>query len=266
MLTESWDECGMVVKSNPNLLSNLKTFAKDDINEETIELLTPYFDREQFWFNHDIAKNASNAGAGLLAWAKAIFTYYEKSKIVKPKRLMLEQKSAELAVAMRSLAEAQKNLAEINEMLAGLKAKFEESMAKKKGLEDQANKTKKQINTARTLIGSLTDEQARWSKGVKELGDEKRRLIGNCSLATAFISYGGPFDATFRHMLQHDFFIADMKKRSVPHSPTLELTSFLVDEATVGEWNIQGLPKDDLSIQNGIMVCNSSRYPLLIDP
>jgi hypothetical protein len=29
-----------------------------------------------------------------------------------------------------------------------------------------------------------------------------------------------------------------MKKRSVPHSNNVELTSFLVDEATVGEWNI----------------------------
>lgn len=104
------------------------------------------------------------------------------------------------------------------------------------------------INTARTLIGSLTDEQTRWSKGAKEIGDEKKRLIGNCSLATAFISYCGPFDATFRSLLKDEYFIGDMKKRGVPHLATLELTSFLVDEATVGEWNIQGLPKDDLSI------------------
>jgi len=27
-----------------------------------------------------------------------------------------------------------------------------------------------------------------------------------------------------------------------------ELTKFLVDEATVGKWNIEGLPKDVLSI------------------
>lgn len=57
-----------------------------------------------------------------------------------------------------------------------------------------------------------------------------------------------------------------MKKRGVPVTPGLELTSFLIDDATIGEWNLQGLPKDDLSIQNGIMVTNSTRFPLFIDP
>lgn len=58
----------------------------------------------------------------------------------------------------------------------------------------------------------------------------------------------------------------DLKENEIPVSNTLELTKFLVDEAKVGEWNLQGLPKDDLSTQNAIMVTSSQRYPLMVDP
>jgi dynein heavy chain len=51
------------------------------------------------------------------------------------------------------------------------------------------------------LISSLTDEKNRWQKGMTEIADQKKRLIGNCSLATAFISYCGPFNAEFRTLL-----------------------------------------------------------------
>jgi len=87
-------------------------------------------------------------------------------------------------------------------------------------------------------------------------------------LATAFISYCGPFNAEFRELLAVEKFTQDMKQKDIPVLPTLayELTNFLVDDATVGEWNLQGLPKDSLSVQNGVMVTTSDRYPLLIDP
>jgi dynein heavy chain len=57
-----------------------------------------------------------------------------------------------------------------------------------------------------------------------------------------------------------------MQKRGIPVTTGLDITKFLVDDTVVDEWALQLLPKDDLSIQNGIMVTNTTRYCLLIDP
>ena len=66
-----------------------------------------------------------------------------------------------------------------------------------------------------------------------------------------------------------------MKLLFLPHAPPSSLhppyplpqvTKFLVDDSEVGEWTLQGLPTDELSVQNGIMVTRASRYPLLVDP
>lgn len=39
----------------------------------------------------------------------------------------------------------------------------------------------------------------------------------------------------------------------------VQVTKFLVEDNEVGEWVLQGLPTDELSVQNGIMVTRASR-------
>lgn len=267
-IKDSWDDpgSGKMVLGDMNLIKKLKEYDKDSINEETVELLEPYLLQVNDWFTEANAKNASIAALGIYKWAMAISEYHEKSKVVKPKKENLIIQEGRLAVAQNELRKAQNELASIQAMLAQLKENFSKQIEEKQNLEMKSNKTKKKITTARTLINSLSGEKERWGKGAAEINEQKRRLVGNVSLACAFISYCGPFNADFRSLLSNEYYIADMKKKNIPFTPNLELLSFLVDDATIGEWNLQGLPKDDLSIQNGIMVTNSTRYPLLIDP
>jgi dynein heavy chain len=90
--------------------------------------------------------------------------------------------------------------------------------------------------------------------------------VGDVALACAFIAYCGPFNQDFREFLIHHKLTSDLKDRKIPLSASLNLTDFLADIGTICDWNMAGLPTDALSIQNGILVTRSNRYPLLIDP
>ena len=92
-----------------------------------------------------------------------------------------------------------------------------------------------------------------------------RRLVGDVLLASGFLSYCGPFNQDFRGILL-DAWKKELRNRKIPFSVKLNLTEMLVDSATIGEWGLQGLPNDELSVQNGIIVTKASRFPLLIDP
>jgi dynein heavy chain len=121
------------------------------------------------------------------------------------------------------------------------------------------------MDSANTLINGLAGERDRWTELKHYFADEIRRLTGDVALSCAFIEYVGPFNAEFRETLL-DRFYTDCQRRAIPVTEGLSVTKFMVDESTIGDWTLEGLPSDELSIQNGIMVTRSSKWPLLIDP
>lgn len=52
----------------------------------------------------------------------------------------------------------------------------------------------------------------------------------------------------------------------IPHSASPEVVRTLGDPVKIRNWQLAGLPKDSLSVQNGVVVQYSQRWPLFIDP
>jgi dynein heavy chain len=115
------------------------------------------------------------------------------------------------------------------------------------------------------LVVGLADEAKRWSETVKVLQVDEVNLVGNMILAAGYVSYVGPFTAKYRNSLLKRWMKFSMSK-GIPFSSDFTVERVLGDPVLLREWNIQGLPADNLSVENGIISTQAKRWPLLIDP
>lgn len=51
----------------------------------------------------------------------------------------------------------------------------------------------------------------------------------------------------------------------IPITEGLDPLSLLTDDADVASWNNQGLPSDRMSTENATILCNTERWPLIVD-
>ncbi|XP_070217557.1 dynein axonemal heavy chain 8 isoform X1 [Bos mutus] len=259
----SWGE-SLKLMSATGFLWSLQQFPKDTINEETVELLQPYFNMDDYTF--ESAKKVCGNVAGLLSWTLAMATFYGVNREVLPLKANLAKQEGRLAVANAELGKAQALLDEKQAELDKVQAKFDAAMNEKMDLLNDADMCRKKMQAASTLIDGLSGEKVRWTQQSKEFRAQINRLVGDILLCTGFLSYLGPFNQIFRNYLLKEQWEIELKARKIPFTENLNLISMLVDPPTIGEWGLQGLPGDDLSIQNGIIVTKATRYPLLIDP
>ena len=262
--SDNYKDVTMKMMGDTQFLGKLMAFPKEQINDETCELLEPYLQAPDF--NFEMAQKASGSVAGLCNWCEAMKTYHFVAKVVDPKIIMLRAAEAELKVAMKAKQAAEDELAKVQANLDEMQAKFDAAMAQKQALEDDAAACQRKMEAATTLISALAGEEVRWTEQSKQFDLQIQRLTGDCALASSFVSYLGPFNKEFRDLLLSRDFYGDCVERGIPVTENLDVTRFLVDESEIGEWNLQGLPTDELSIQNGIMVTRATRYPVLVDP
>ncbi|XP_052240013.1 dynein axonemal heavy chain 8-like isoform X2 [Dreissena polymorpha] len=258
----SWSE-SLKLMSGSGFLQSLIAFPKDTINGETVELLEPYLRMEDY--NMETAKKVCSNVAGLLSWSTAMAFFYGINKEVLPLKANLAVQEARLGVASAELNKAQGQLDEKQKELDAVQALYDAAMKEKQELMDDAQSCKRRMVAASALIGGLAGEKTRWTEQSKQFKSQIDRLVGDVLLCTGFLSYSGPFNQEFRNKLISNW-QKEMFNRRIPFTTDLNLINMLVDNATVGEWNIQGLPNDDLSVQNGIITTKATRYPLLIDP
>lgn len=166
---------------------------------------------------------------------------------------------------MKVLKQKQSELAEVESKIEELKGTLEEKRKEMQILQDNNDLTAARLNRAARLTSALSDEEVRWKDSIKDLSDELWAVPGDVLVSSACVAYLGAFPISYRRELIN-IWVAKCKEYNIPSSSFFDLVKILGEAYTIRTWIMHGLPRDEVSVENGLIVTQSSRWPLMIDP
>lgn len=246
-----------------NFLTQIKTFDKDNVSQSINNKVKKFIDMPSF--KAEEVKKVSGAACALCIWVHAIYIYANVAKEVAPKRQRLKEASESLALKQETLREATEALAVITAKLASLQVSYDTSVDQKNRLRDESEYLEAKLDRADKLVKGLAGEYSRWQISIGQYNTALVKVVGDSLIAAAFLSYAGPFETSYRNILMKQWSIS-VSQQKIPVTENFDFTEFLAKATDVRDWNIQGLPKDDFSTENGVISTRGSRWPLMIDP
>ncbi|XP_052628381.1 dynein axonemal heavy chain 3 [Harpia harpyja] len=263
MLEDYWGPSRKIL-GDLKFLESLKAYDKDNIPPTIVKRI-----RERFIDHPDfqpaVIKNVSSACEGLCKWVRAMEVYDRVAKVVAPKRERLRAAEGLLDVQMQKLKTKQAELKEVVDRLQALNDELDNMNDRKRELENNIELCSQKLVRAEQLINGLGGEKDRWTEAARLLGIRYVDLIGDVLLSSGTITYLGAFTIDYRLKCQKQWQVL-CNEKNIPCSSDFSLSNTLGDPVKIRAWQIAGLPVDSFSIDNGIIVTNSRRWALMIDP
>lgn len=260
---ETWEEVKKFL-SDIELIKKLQNLDPMTVPLKTwTKLRQSYLSRPEF--NPTLLESKSEAISTLANYLINMEIYYFKKKEVDPKEKKLMSAEVELAEVEETMNTKLKELDNVKEVVNNLRMKLNSSLEREANLEDEQRRAKLHLERAEKLLIGLAEESKRWQEYAISLRGDEKNLIGDILLASAGTSFCGPFNQKFREELMKDWtrFITG---EEILVSDNFSLQNALGDQVTIRDWQLKGLPADSFSVDNAIIVMNSVKFPLMIDP
>ncbi|PSN56752.1 Dynein heavy chain 7 [Blattella germanica] len=276
MVEDFWGPSKRVL-GDMKFLEGLITFDKDNIPPAVMKKIEDRILPDEN-FDPEKIKYASTAAEGkyrrivarphissLCKWVIAISKYDKVAKVVAPKKKALAEAEATFAVAMAALEVKRAQLRDVQAKLARLEAVLDQNKQRYAMLQADVDLCHMKLQRAEELIGGLGGERTRWSATAKALGEKYFTLTGDVLISSGIVAYLGAFTMQFRET-QLAAWVKHLIALDIVCTHDFSLTAILGEPVLIRQWNIFGLPSDSFSVDNGIIIKNAQRFPLMIDP
>eukprot|EP01060_Flectonema_neradi_P007523 TRINITY_DN15258_c0_g1_i3.p1 TRINITY_DN15258_c0_g1~~TRINITY_DN15258_c0_g1_i3.p1 ORF type:complete len:3484 (+),score=722.64 TRINITY_DN15258_c0_g1_i3:1919-12370(+) len=263
---KEWSNAKKMMANVSNWLKELEQFSQTtahDIPQQCIDAIQVWVQDPEFDAERMSGKSA--AASCLAAWVTNMDAYHTLRCQVRPKEERLQEAIERLEASSQQYKKVQEHVDGLNQRLNDLVEQHNAASERSRILKQKAESTRLKMNLAERLVTGLAEENIRWAKTTNELADAIQLLPGDVLLASAFVSYAGPFNLEFREKLT-EHIQKEIRSRGIPHSEGQDVLNILTSEVEVAGWNNEGLPSDRVSTENGAIVKSARRWPLLIDP
>ncbi len=210
-------------------------------------------------FDPAVAKRASGAAAPLASWVLANVKFSYVLEKVKPLEAEQAKLQRNLKMAEDQIGSLSSGLSEVDKQVAVLKERLNKFTKEAAEVEIHLNKTKETIAAADSLVEGLEGEYERWNADVSTMEEDLAKIPQFSLLGAAFLVYlsNAPEDLRRERM---DAW------RTLLGIKRFDLNHFLSSEREILQWRSEGLPSDNVSVENALCIMQSLQSPYLVDP
>ncbi|ALC49870.1 Dhc16F [Drosophila busckii] len=251
------------IMADTNFIKRLFEYDKEHMKDDVLKKVKKYIDHKDFVPAK--FEKVSKVAKSVSMWVISMDKFNKVYKVVEPKIKRKEAAEAELKDVMRVLRQKQKELAAVEAKIQALRDSLEEKQQEFQVIQDNVDLTYGRINRAGRLTSALSDEQVRWRETVKQLTADLACVPGDVLVAAACVAYLGAFSNEYRREMSK-LWVTKCHEFAIPSSGDFNLLKVLGDPYEMRQWNVDGLPKDNISTENGIYATRALRWALMIDP
>ncbi|EFC42807.1 cytoplasmic dynein [Naegleria gruberi] len=210
-------------------------------------------------FQPEVAARSSKSALPLAKWVTANVEYAEVLQQVGPLKREMEILLKSQEVLNNQLAQCESKLNTLNEKVKSLQDEYEQKTQEAESLKFGLQQAEKTLSSAKSLIGKLGGEKERWEQQLDALAKEMKDMPYQALLASSFMTYLPDAPENVRkEYIEKWKIIANMK--------SFDFRSFMSTESEMLQYKGEGLPGDELSTENAIVILESIKHPLIIDP
>jgi dynein heavy chain 2 len=228
-----------------------------DLRKSVAKLLKK---KPQSFDDANIAR-ASLAAAPMASWVKANIRFSLVIEKIEPLQAELEEEVVKLEQSQKRLKKCEDELLEIDDRVAAMKKEFAARTAEAERLKANLSIAGTTLDKAAKLINQLSGEQKRWKTQASQLRSDLAKLPMKMLLAAGFTTYLAKTPEDVRASMI-------LKWQEITNVNGFIFKRVMSTESELLQWKSMGLPSDDLSQENSLVIIHGSdhRVPFIIDP